>query len=188
MISFVTLGNKIISNYGYTASIYSTPKLLLISNSVVSPGVNTISLKKNDTMSATITTIKVVSTINSSNSFTISNWTTLSDIYTFSVNLTAGSYQVLALTAYGYCLVNSTISVTLPSGSSITSKITSFGGDTVTISGQYLSPSSYISVNGFNGSIINYSPSSITYSVPAIDFPKAQAAFIKSRNRKILPS
>lgn len=68
----------------------------------------------------------------------------------------------------GYCLVNSTISVSLKNGSSITTKPASFAGDQVTIYGDYLSPSSYIDINGFTGTIASYTPTAVTYNVPII--------------------
>lgn len=68
----------------------------------------------------------------------------------------------------GYCLVNSTISVKLKNGLTITTKPASFAGDQVTIYGDYLSSSSYIVINGFTGTIASYTPTAVTYNVPII--------------------
>lgn len=42
----------------------------------------------------------------------------------------------------------------------------SFAGGKITLSGNLLSPSSYITVNSFRGHILNYANTSVTYTIP----------------------
>ncbi len=128
----------------YVVSSSFTPSLQLLSSAVINPGPTSIIVQRSDLLSGAVTSIMLVSTINSTDSITIANWTTSANRYTFTSNLTSGSYNILAFTQYGYCTVNSTISVRLQAGAAITNKPASLAGDTVTITGAYLSPSSYI--------------------------------------------
>jgi hypothetical protein len=176
-INFITPTQTLTLSY-YAYSIY-TPKLNLTSKQVVNPGLNSISVIRSDTLSSVlIKSIQMVSTIDNTNIIAISNWTTTNiSTYTFSATLFSGSYKIVVLTNYGYCTVNSTINVAMANGSSILSKKVSFAGDFVTLTGSSLSPSSYITVNGFKGVISSYSSSTITYKVPALSSPTSQASY-----------
>ncbi len=146
---------------------------------MISPGFNTITIQRVDTIPSLISSITLVSAINSSEVIKVSNWTTnFSSLkYTFTVNLTSGSYKVVAVNLLGYyCLFNTTISVSLKNGTTITSKPASYAGDQVTIYGEYLSASSYIDINGFTGTIESYSPNAVTYNIPLIDAAALQAS------------
>lgn len=94
----------------------------------------------------------LMSTINNTNNITISNWTKPDSLtYTFSAFLYSGAYKIVALTSFGYCSVNSTIQVSMTNSSTANSIIASYAGDSFTISGVGLSPTSYITINGFKG-------------------------------------
>jgi hypothetical protein len=149
---------------------------MLISSAIVNPGSNTITIQRNDTLTPLITSIRLVSTINSQDIITVASFTTNSSQHRFTVNLTSGSYRIVAFTSMGYCEVNSTISVRLKNGSTISSKPASFAGDQVTIYGEYLSPSSYIEINGFIGNIASYTPNAVTYRVPTISAASLEAS------------
>ena len=53
----------------------------------------------------------------------------------------------------------------------------SFNGGTFTITGNNLSPSSYITVNGLRGTIATHSASSVIYNVPKIVTTDTQSTF-----------
>jgi hypothetical protein len=53
----------------------------------------------------------------------------------------------------------------------------SFNGGNFTLAASRLSPSSYISINGFQGRILSYSSSSVTYAVPPLVTNASQTAF-----------
>ena len=78
----------------------------------------------------------------------------------------------------GYVQLNeSMVEVAFPSNAVASNQVMSFNGGYFTITGDYLSPVSYITVNGFKGSISSMSDSEITYSVPKMVTSNTQATF-----------
>ncbi len=128
-------------------------------------------------MAAPILNFSLVSTIDSSNTIPIVSSSNASSLYTFTTTLNSGSYRILAITKYGYCKVNNVINVSLATGVTATSIISSFAGGLFTITGNNLSPSSYITVNSFVGKIVTYTSSAVTYNVPAFVTASSQSTF-----------
>jgi hypothetical protein len=160
-----------------------TPIINLPVGSALTPGVSsTITFTRTDSLSMTtvnITQLNLVSTIASTNIVPISTWTVnaTSRVYSFTATLSSGSYLIQALTSNGYCQVNNAINITLDSAISGGSQVSSFAGGLYTITGSHLSPSSYITVNSFKGTIASYSTSSVTYNIPPFVTANSQAAF-----------
>jgi hypothetical protein len=72
------------------------------------------------------------------------------------------------LTTTGYAAFNDTINVNIPANTAATPLVSSFAGGLLTVTGNNLSPSSYILVNGLRGDIKTYSSSSIIYYAPPL--------------------
>jgi len=89
------------------------------------------------------------------------------------------------LSAYGYYQITDIIKVNLPTNIITTNQISSFLGGSFTIQGTNLSPSSYITVNGFKGLITSYSNNQATYNVPPLVTQSSQAALSLSSNTLI---
>lgn len=145
-------------------------------------GAKNITFKPNFAYNATIQSIRLVSTLNSSYFINVTNWTTtgsgVNAITTFAATLSAGSYKLrVSTTPYGYIAFNSTIDVLKPDNFVTSPQNLSFNGGNYTIAASYLSPVSYITVNGFKGRVVSYSTSSVTYSVPPLLTTDTQAAF-----------
>ena len=88
----------------YTASTASTPTATLTSSANVSAGANTIVFSASNAVAATIDSLKLVSTIDSTQVITIpaNTWsvsgTGASAVTTFTATLSTGSYKILANT------------------------------------------------------------------------------------------
>ena len=150
----------------YTTSNAMTPSIIA-PNTTFTPGASTVTFTRNDTTGLPITSLKLVSAVDATNIVTISNFTNSSTTsYSFTTTLNSGSYNILALTDYGYCKVSNPISVGLPASVTAASIISSFAGGVFTITGNNLSPSSYITVNGFKGTVNTYTSTAVTYNVP----------------------
>ena len=140
----------------------------MTSTASVSAGANTIVFSATNSVSATIDSIKLVSTIDSTQVITIplNTWSVSgsgsSAVTTFSASLNTGSYKIKANTENGYIDITETINVQAGSVTAPTQQM-SFNGGQITLTGNNLSPSSYINVNGFRGSIISHTASAATY-------------------------
>jgi hypothetical protein len=168
----------------YSTSIYLTPTANITSPTNLTVGSNTITFAATNAYTATINSIQLVSTLNTSYAINIPNgtWTTTGTgsnaVTQFTAILTAGSYSLLvSSTPNGYIAINGAINVLFPININTTSQQISFNGGTFTIAASYLSPVSYISVNGFAGQVTSYSTSSVTYSVPALVTTTTQTTF-----------
>lgn len=117
-----------------------------------------------------------MSVINSKMVISIGNWSTNGTTTNFNAVLTAGSYNILINSAYGYYQCSDILNVQLPNNIAAKSQVASFAGGIYTINGN-LSPSSYILVNGLKGQIINYTSSAVTYMIPPLVTPTSNAAF-----------
>lgn len=73
--------------------------------------------------------------------------------------------------------MNSTVDVAIPTNLVSNPQSVSFNGGRYTIEASYLSPVSYITVNGFRGDVISYTNTNVTYQVPALVTTETQAAF-----------
>ena len=80
---------------------------------------------------------------------------------------------MLLTSDYGYFSLTgtnnstATIKVKLPASVTVTNKQISFYGGIFTVTGNNLSPVSYLSINGFKCFIKKYTTSSVIYKVPA---------------------
>lgn len=161
-----------------------TPSILA-PNTTFTPGINTITFTRNDTTNLLITSLKLISVVDPTNAITITNFTNATTTYTFTATLNSGSYNIQALTDYGYCKVNNPINVALANGTSGASIISSYAGGVYTITGNNLSPSSYITVNGFKGTVNTYTSTAVTYNIPPFITADSQAAFKVSKVAQI---
>lgn len=181
-IYIVFQGPVTTSTNSYIYQQVLTP-VISYNGSALIPGVSsTINFTRTDTLDITVVTITqldLVSTVNTSNVISIPNWTVnnTTKLYSFSGTLPSGAYSIRALTPNGYCLVNNPVNVGLDSGVSAASQSTGFSGGYFTISGNNLSPASYITVNSFKGTISSYTNSSVTYNVPPFVTANSQTAF-----------
>lgn len=93
----------------------------------------------------------------------------------------------MSTTPNGYIAVTGVLNVNLPVNINAPAQQISFNGGTFTITASGLSPVSYITVNGFKGALLTYSPSAATYTVPALVTPSTQTAF-SLKTVALLPS
>jgi hypothetical protein len=159
----------------YLSQSSLTPTINLPSSTPLTAGSNTITFTQTDTLAAPITNLSLVSTIDNSNTIYVS-LSNVSNVYTFTASLNSGSYKIVATTRYGYCQVNNVINVSLASVTA-SSVVSSFAGGVFTLTGNNLSPSSYITVNSFIGKIVTYTSTVVTYSIPAFVTHTSQTAF-----------
>ena len=156
----------------YTAATASTPTASLTSAASVSGGSNTIVFSATNAVAATISSIKLVSTIDSTQSIDIpaNTWAVSGSgataVTTFTATLTAGSYKIQANTENGFIAIAETINVQMPGNANAATQQMSFNGGTYTLAGSNLSPSSYITVNGFKGNLVTLTASEAVYQVP----------------------
>ena len=184
-LAFVGPVNSINKTYTLSNSYTPTANINAVTsanNQTVGP--KTITFAATNSVNATITGIKLVSTLDSSHTITVASgsWNTTGNgsaaVTTFAETLNAGSYKLLvSTTPFGYISMNSTVDNTFPTNVITSNQQVSFNGGSFTIAASYLSPVSYITVNGFKGTITSYSSSSVTYSVPALVTPDTQSAF-----------
>jgi hypothetical protein len=87
-ITITFKGPSTILNYSYIPNLNKTPTLQLISSIPMSPGNNSLIIKRADKLNVTIQSITLVSSINSNRNITVSNWTIISNgSITFSILL-----------------------------------------------------------------------------------------------------
>ncbi|CAM6005118.1 unnamed protein product, partial [Sphagnum balticum] len=174
-ISFISPVNTVTKTY--TLSQYATPLVTLTSAATVNSGSNTITFTVSNLQSGEVVTgITLVSTQNSSNTITVSNWTFVSTAYTFAATLTSGQFTIQVTgSKSGFFNSPHPLSVSLAAVSA-PNKVLGYSGGQITITGNNLSPTSYITVNGLRGDILTYSNSSVTYNVPALVTATSQAA------------
>jgi hypothetical protein len=123
-----------------------------------------------------------VSTLNSLEVITVpaNSWSTDgSQVTSFSATLHSGSYRlVVGSTPNGFFDITDVINVQYPANAAVTSpQQVSFNGGTFTIQGSYLSPVSFITVNGFKAFPIATSNSEVTYSIPPLVTATSQTTF-----------
>jgi hypothetical protein len=178
-VSSPSVTYSVSTSYTPTANLVS-----VVSDNSVGVGNQNITIGSTSSLSVTISSIQLVSV--QDNSFAISvpnnSWTTTGSSATavtkFSVAVNAGSYKLLVNTSpYGYYLLNSTVDITIPTNLVSNPQNVSFNGGKYSIAGSYLSPVSYITINGFRGDIISYTTSSVTYRVPPLVTSNTQSAF-----------
>lgn len=141
------------------------------------PGANTITFTRSDSINKPITSLKLISAVDPTNIINITSFPNTGSTYTFTATLNSGSYNIQALTDYGYCKVTNPINVGLSNGITGASIISSYAGGVYTITGNNLSPTSYIMANGFKGTVNTYSSTAVIYNIPAFITPDTQAAF-----------
>ena len=171
----------------YSASNSYTPTANLVSvvaDSSVVVGSQNITISSTSSISATITSIRLVSVQDKSFVINVANgaWTTTGSgataVTKFATVVNSGSYRLLVNTSpYGYILINSKVDIGLPTNINTTPQSVSFNGGRYTVAASYLSPASYITVNGFRGDIISFSNTSVTYQVPPLVTAETQTAF-----------
>jgi hypothetical protein len=178
----VNTNNK---TYTLSSSITPTANITAVTSDInQTVGPKNITFAATNNVSATITAIKLVSTLDSSHVINIAagSWSTTGSgataVTTFAATVNAGSYRlVVSTTPNGYISMNTTINNIFPTNAVTNPQPVSFNGGSVTIQASYLSPVSYITVNGFKGAISSYTTSSVTYSVPALITADTQTAF-----------
>lgn len=153
-----------------------TPSIVAPTTSFT-PGANTVTFTRNDTINLPITTLKLVSAVDSTSSITITDLANTGSSYNFTATLNSGSYNILALTNYGYCKVSNPINVALAASVTGASIVSSYAGGVYTITGNNLSPTSYIIVNGFKGKINTYTSTAVTYNIPPFITTTTQNTF-----------
>ena len=183
VVNIVFKGPVTTTNIRYIYQQTLTPVINYPPANPLSPGVSTtVTFTRTDTLSITsvnITRLQLVSTIDSARITDVPTFSvdTTTKIYTFTASLPSGSYNILALTPNGYCQVNNPINVSLDNAVSATTQTTAFTGGLFTVTGNNLSPSSFITVNNFRGTINSYTSSSVTYNVPPFVTANTQSAF-----------
>lgn len=175
--------------YLYTSSS-STPNINLTTSKMMNQGLNTISIIRTDSVKGyRISEITLVSSINPLKIVNISNLTTTDYIsYNFTASLASGSYKIRAKTPLGYCTVNSSIYVNLPSNISLPYQQFSYAGGEIKLTGSLLSPSSYLTVGGVKAEIKEYNSSFVTYAVPPLVSNASQYKYnLVPKSKKIDP-
>ena len=177
IINFVGPAGKVTRNYSVLSNY--TPAARVSTSLNVAAGRNTITFVANNNVTATITAISLVSTLSSTNTIPVLSWTNgTGTSATFTATLASGSYKLLVLTTpYGYVSIDDTINVSVPPDANMARQTMSFNGGNVTITGSNLSPSSYITINGFRGNISSYGNSSVIYNVPPFVTAVTQSEF-----------
>jgi hypothetical protein len=164
-INFISpVGNSQLLYYIYSSS---TPSFTIISptNLTLSPATVSFRLNTPANYSVNVTNITFHSTINSSDIVTVSGLSVNSTNANFSVNLPAGCYRIRVNSTVGYMYSTAIVNVTVNTITS-TSQNMSFAGGIYTISGNLLSPSSYLDINGYKAYPVSYSSTSVTYKIP----------------------
>ena len=178
-VSSPSVNYSVSTSYTPTADLFS-----VVSDNNVAVGNQNITISSTSAISATISSIQLVSVQDKSFAITVPNgsWSTTGSgttaVTKFSAAVNAGSYRLLVNTSpYGYLLVNSTVDIKTPTNLVSSTQNVSFNGGKYSIAGSYLSPASYITVNGFRGDIISYTTSLVTYRVPPLVTSGTQSAF-----------
>jgi hypothetical protein len=83
----------------YLSSPSQTPTIVIQSSIVVSAGSNTIIVNRTSSISGTITSVSIVSTLDSTIVVNVANWTINGTIIAFNTTLTAGSYNIMILSS-----------------------------------------------------------------------------------------
>lgn len=154
-----------------------------VTSSTLNPGTQTIIFTATNAVAATISSIKLVSAIDSTSFIDIpaNSWTSsgsgIGATTSFSATVNAGSYLIKANTQNGYIAITTPVNVNFPTGVTPPTQDMSFNGGTFTITGNNLSPASYIEINGFKGVIQTYTSSAVTYKVPPIVTTLTQSTF-----------
>ena len=175
------------TSYTYFSDDAKTPKINA-PTTIFTPGANTVTFTRNDTISLPITSLKLVSAVDPTSVITVTTLTSTSTTpisYTFTATLNSGSYNIQALTDYGYCNVSNPINVALSSGVTGETIVSSYAGGVYKITGNNLSPASYILVNGFKGTVNTYTSTSVTYNIPPFVTSTSQNAFKLSKVAQI---
>ena len=164
----------------YTARTSLTPTASITSSVTPTPGTSTVTFGITNSVAATIIAITLVSTLNPASTIVIpaNSWTTSGSSTSFSANLNSGAYTLKVSTSpNGYILFSNRLDVQFPTGVTTTSGAISFNGGTFTITGNNLSPASYITVNNLRGDIVSHTASAVKYHVPALVTSNTQSTF-----------
>jgi hypothetical protein len=149
----------------------------------VSVGANTITFSATSTLTVTIKSISLVSTIDNTQAIVVSNsnWFTngtgATAVTVFNATLYTGSYSLNVNTDYGYVDFGSLVNVSFPVSVITNTQQMSFNGGSFTVQANYVSPASYITLNGLKGSIISRTDSEVVYTVPPLLTTATQTAF-----------
>ena len=93
-----------------------------------------------------------MSVINKTDSISILDWTNRSqNELSFSVDLYAGTYRLKINSTKGYFKFNSLVNVSVPEQITGYSSVVSYAGGVLTLGGNRLSPSSYVTFHGMKG-------------------------------------
>jgi len=180
----------------YTASSSLTPLAYISSgNNLVADGTSsTIGFTMNNSVSATIVSIDLVSNLSSSVIFNIdpltinTTGTGVGAVSTFGTNLPAGAYKIVALTTpNGIIAFNDTINVSLPQNLNMSSEAISYNGGVVSIASGNLSPASYVMINSFKGVLASKNATVTNYTIPPFVTPKSQNDF-NLKKSSLLPN
>lgn len=185
-LKFTGPTNSISKSYTYSSS--STPTGSLSSAMPITPTpTTTLQLTSTSSLTTTITSIKLVSKVDKTNTIAIADntWSTTGSgvgaVTSFDVHgVRAGAYHIMVhCSPYGYYSISDTVNISFPTDGAppASTQISSFNGGIFTITGNNLSPSSYITVNSLKGYPISVTTSSITYQLPALVTNNTQTEF-----------
>jgi hypothetical protein len=160
----------------YTLSSSLTPNASITSATSVPAGSNSIQLTQTSASAVTINSIKLISTVDSTTSIAVPTWNTNAPVTSFTASLPAGRYQVLVSTSSGFFSIAQTLDVQFPSATPVGGAI-GYNGGTFILTANDLSPTSYITVQGFRGAISSYSSTQVVYKVPALVTAATQASY-----------
>lgn len=179
-INFTYPLGTITMTYNVSSSI--TPQLNIVSpaNLVINPGSTAFSI---NTSSSAISPSNITfeSTINSLDVVVVSTWTGNSSLTNFTATLPSGSYRLRVNSSNGYFFSSAIIKVKTNSVTNYNQNI-SFAGANFTVIGNSLSPSSYLTVNGYKAKIIQYTSSNVTYLIPPLVTLNSQTQFNLASN------
>ena len=139
-------------NFSVSSSTTDEFSVLSPSSLEVSPGITTFNIQIPNGTYSTISSLSFISVINSSDATSIDNWTnhSLTEL-SFSVDLYAGTYRLNINSTKGYFKSYSLVNVSAPENITGSSSVVSYAGGILTLGGNRLSPSSYVTFHGMKG-------------------------------------
>jgi len=174
--SLTTPLNQVLSTT-ITQTTTATPTITLTSASSVSTGNNTIVLTQGN-LNNTIPQIVTLHSLYGDNEIiTVVPFTASSGTITFSVVLTAGSYGFkIYFNAYGWASCTSNLLVTTTKFT-INPIITSYNGGSFTLTGNGISKSGTIKINGIKTNLGTVTNSSAVATIPPFVTPLSQSTY-----------
>ena len=161
-VEFKSPAETVVLNFFVSSSATDEFSVLSPSSLEVSPGITPFSLQiPNDTYS-TISSISFISAINSSDITAVDSWTNQTGL-SFSVDLYAGTYRLKVNSTKGYFKFNSLVNVSVPENITGSSSVVSYAGGALTLGGNRLSPSSYVTFHGMKGYPLSSNESHVQY-------------------------